>query len=108
VQRQQPSHPIAVRLAHQVHWEDRDTSTGEGASCARHTRTDQSGSAAVHDAADGAVVAHRQTWASCTEVMEGLVGAGAGGSWESPERSGQERPVADGAGAEPGVGWTEE
>ena len=108
MQRQQPSHPIVVRLAHQVHWEDQDTSTGEGASCARHTRTDQSGFAAVHDAADGAVVAHRQTWASCTEAMEGLVDAGAGGSLESPERSGEEPLAADDAGAEPGAGSTEE
>jgi len=78
-QQQQPNHPTAVRLAHQAHWGDQGTST-EGASCARHRETDQSGSAVVHDAADGAVVGRRQKWASCTEAREGLAGVDAEGS----------------------------
>jgi hypothetical protein len=75
----QPSHPTAVRPVHQAHWGDQDTSTEEGASCARHRETDPSGSAVVHDAADGAVVVRRQKWGNYTGVRVGLVGAGAEG-----------------------------
>jgi len=102
--RRQPSRPTAVHPEHQAHW-DQDTSTEAGASCARHTEKDLWGSVAVRDAADDAVVARRQKWASYIEAKEGLVGAGAEGSWGSPERSGKGL-AADDAGAEPGAGWT--